>query len=129
MSMGVPYDKRIFPQKNVRGVENEDGATKNQKADPGQTQEVLVRVENEQQNLSNEEAKSKQADHSVDDDQAPSFLGTQVFLLSDLIDGTQQALQNCAPCGKVRLVRIFVAAIGFLRSGKRQAYCIIDNHK
>ena len=89
----------------------------------------MVRVENEQQNLSNEEAKSKQADHAVDDDQATPFLGAQVFLLSDLIDGSEQAFQKTAPCGKVRLVRIFVAAIGFLRSGKGQAYCIIDNHK
>ena len=94
MSMGVPYDKRIFPQKTSRGVENQDGATKNQKADTGETQEVLVRVENEQQNLSNEEAKSKQADHAVDDDQATPFLGAQVFLLSDLIDGSEQAFQK-----------------------------------
>ena len=52
----------------------------------------MVRSENQEEGLSDEEAKPKEADHAVDDNQAPSFLGAEVALLSNPVDGAEEPL-------------------------------------
>ena len=59
---------------------------------PRQAEHALVRSENQEEGLSDEEAKPKEADHAVDDNQATAFLGAEVALLSNPVDGAEEPL-------------------------------------